>query len=145
LTWLKDGKEFTSEDISHWMAFVYQITNLTNNKKYIGKKKFYSYRMKPPLKGQKRKRKIQTESDWKDYWGSNEELKKDVETLGEDKFKREIIYLCNTISEASYYEAQLQFEKNVLLSEEYYNGIINCRINTNHLKNIKVQRLSKEK
>jgi hypothetical protein len=141
--WLYRDEEFTSDDIKHWKAFVYQITNLTNDKKYIGKKLFFKTRRKPPLKGKTRKRVEITESDWQDYWGSNEALKADVDALGKENFKREIIYLCNTKGEASYHEAALQFEREVLLREDYYNGIINCRINASHLP--KAADLSKEK
>lgn len=141
--WLYNDKEFTSEDIGHWKAFVYQITNLTNDKKYIGKKLFHKTRRKPPLKGKTKRRVEISESDWQDYWGSSDALNADVERLGVENFKREIIYLCSTKGEASYYEAALQFEKKVLLREDYYNGIINCRVSARHLP--KADDLSKEK
>lgn len=131
--WFYNNKEFTSEMIEDYVAFVYEITNLTNGKKYLGKKKFIQTRTKPPLKGKTRKRKIQKESDWMEYWGSNDKLVDDVKTLGEKNFKREILHLCKTTGEASYIEAKLQFENNVLLREDYYNGIIQCRITARHL------------
>lgn len=109
-------------------AFVYLITNLTNNRKYIGKKLAKFKKTRPPLKGKKRKRREHVESDWKEYWGSNDHLKEDVATLGPENFTREILYLCGSRGAASYMEAKLQFEHNVLLSDEYYNGIINVRV-----------------
>ena len=133
MTWTYMGQKFTSDMIEDNQAFVYQIRDLISNKKYIGKKKFWNYRMKPPLKGQKRKRKVITESDWQDYWGSNEQLKADVEKHGSNKFERVILMLCKTTGEASYYEAKLQFENDVLLREDYYNGIIQCRVTGKHL------------
>lgn len=109
-------------------AFVYLITNNTNNKKYIGKKLTTRKVTKPPLKGRKNKRRTKVESDWRDYWGSSDHLKEDVATLGEDQFTREILYYCASRGIASYIEAREQFEREVLLSDEYYNGIINVRV-----------------
>ena len=109
-------------------AFVYLITNNTNNKKYIGKKLTTRKVTKPPLKGRKNKRRSKVESDWRDYWGSSDHLKEDVATLGEDQFTREILYYCASRGIASYIEAREQFEREVLLRDDYYNGIINVRV-----------------
>jgi hypothetical protein len=109
-------------------AFVYLITNTTNDKKYIGKKLAKFKTTKPPLKGRKNKRRGFKESDWRTYWGSSDHLNEDVITLGEHKFTREILHYCPTRGIASYIEAQEQFERNVLLTDEYYNGIINVRV-----------------
>jgi len=109
-------------------GFVYLITNKTNNMKYIGKKLAKFKTTKPPLKGRKNKRRGRKESDWRTYWGSSDHLNADVKTLGEDAFTREILEYCATRGVMSYIEAELQFKHKVLLSDEYYNGIINCRI-----------------
>lgn len=109
-------------------AFVYLITNTTNNKKYIGKKLARFKTTKPPLKGRKNKRRGTKESDWRTYWGSSDHLNEDVIALGEDKFTREILHYCPTRGIASYIEAKEQFERNVLLTDDYYNGIINVRV-----------------
>ena len=109
-------------------AFVYLITKTTNNKKYIGKKLAKFKKTRPPLKGKKNKRRSKVESDWKDYWGSSDHLQQDVEQLGEDKFTREILYYCESRGIASYLEAREQFERRVLETDEYYNGIINVRV-----------------
>ena len=109
-------------------AFVYLITNTTNNRKYIGKKLAKRKVTRPPLKGKKNKRRSTKESDWRTYWGSSEHLKNDVNKLGEDKFIREILYYCPSKGSAGYLEAREQFVRNVLASDEYYNGIINVRI-----------------
>jgi len=109
-------------------AFVYLITNNDNGKKYIGKKLAKFKTTKPPLKGKKNKRRGTKESDWRDYWGSSDHLKEDVATLGPDKFTREILYFCPSRGVASYLEAREQFEREVLLTDDYYNGIINVRV-----------------
>ena len=109
-------------------AFVYLITNTTNDKKYIGKKLAKFKTTKPPLKGRKNKRRGTKESDWRTYWGSSDHLNEDVIALGEDKFTREILHYCPTRGIASYIEAKEQFERNVLLTDDYYNGIINVRV-----------------
>ena len=109
-------------------AFVYLITNTANDKKYIGKKLAKFKTTKPPLKGRKNKRRGFKESVWRTYWGSSDHLNEDVITLGEHTFTREILHYCPTRGIASYIEAQEQFERKVLLTDEYYNGIINVRV-----------------
>jgi hypothetical protein len=122
------------------VGFVYQITNLTNNRKYIGKKlaKFSKTKTRVvKLKsGEKKKKKIRTkeESDWRDYWSSSEELKKDVERLGEQNFRREILHYCNSKGMLSYMELKEQMENRVLEGDNWYNGIIQVRIHKSHLK-----------
>lgn len=127
MQWTYKGKEVKEipDDIE---GFVYIITNLTNNKKYIGKKLAKFKTTKPPLKGRKNKRRGYKESDWRDYWGSSDKLNEDVQTLGTDKFTREILYYCNSRGLMSYLEAREQFERRVLESDDYYNGIINVRV-----------------
>jgi len=115
-----------------YYGFVYNITNLETDRQYIGKKLFFSQKTKQ-VKGKKKKYKA--ESDWKDYYGSNEELQKDVSQYGYDKFYREILVLCKTKGDCSYYEAKYQFEKDVLLNpERFYNSWIMCKIHRKHLK-----------
>lgn len=109
-------------------AFVYLITNLTNDRKYVGKKLAKFKTTKPPLKGKKNKRRGYKESDWRTYWGSSDHLNNDVAELGEEQFKREILYYCPSRGVASYIEAREQFERRVLETDDYYNGIINVRV-----------------
>ena len=109
-------------------GFVYLITNLTNDKKYVGKKLARFKVTRPPLKGKKNKRRSSKESDWKTYWGSSDHLNADVVSLGEDNFTREILHYCQSRGMLSYLEAKEQFDREVLLSDEYYNGIINVRV-----------------
>ena len=114
-------------------AFVYLITNLTNNRKYVGKKLAKFRKTKPPLKGRKNKRRSTIESDWREYWGSNDHLKEDVVQLGPDNFTREILYFCPSRGVASYLEAREQFERRVLETDDYYNGIINVRVGSSQI------------
>jgi hypothetical protein len=134
--WYYNDKEFTSDDINDHIGFVYVITHLSNNKKYVGKKLFVSKRKLPPLKGKTRKRTVVKESDWQDYFGSSDEVKALVEEQGYSSFHREILHLCMSKGELSYLEAKEQFDRNVLLSDEYYNGIINCKIHRNHVRRL---------
>ena len=127
MSWTYQGKEIT-EIPDGYEGFVYLITNLTNNQKYIGKKLAKFKTTKPPLKGKKNKRRGYKESDWQTYWGSSDRLNADIAALGEDKFTREILYLCKGRGEMSYIEAREQFDRRVLETDEYYNGIINVRV-----------------
>ena len=121
------------------VGFVYLIENLTNNRKYIGKKlsKFSktTYKTVTLKNGTKKKKKIRSkiDSDWKDYWSSSDELKKDVELLGKENFKREILFYCKSKSECSYIEAREQFSRRVLETSEYYNGHVQVRVHKNHI------------
>ena len=110
------------------VGFVYLITNLTNNRKYIGKKLAKVSRTKPPLKGKKNRRRTKVESDWQTYFGSSDELNADVEQLGTENFKREILFYCSNKAQLSYIEAREQFNHKVLESDEYYNGHIRVRV-----------------
>ena len=78
--------------------------------------------------------KTRVESDWKMYYGSSREVQQLVESKGKDKYKREILKLCRTKGECSYYEAKYQFEYDVLLSDEYYNELISCKIHSKHIR-----------
>ena len=125
--WRYQGKP-VDEIPDEYEGFVYLITNLTNGRKYIGKKLAKFKTSKPPLKGKKNRRRGYKESDWKDYWGSSDKLQADVEELGTENFSREILYFCTSRAEMSYLEAKEQFDRRVLETEDYYNGIINVRV-----------------
>ena len=123
------------------VGFVYEITNLTNSRKYIGKKlaKFSktSYKTVTLKNGTKKKKKIKSkiDSDWLEYYGSSDELNKDVSTLGRECFTREILFFCKSKAECSYIEAREQFARKVLESDDYYNGQISVRVHGSHIKN----------
>jgi len=124
--WLHNGNIIDSEILDNYLGFVYLITNLTNNRKYIGKKLLKFSRTKM-LKGKKKRTSI--ESDWRDYYSSSNELVEDVNEIGNHNFKREILKLCKTKNECNYWEAKFQFENDVLLKpDEWYNGWIMVRV-----------------
>jgi hypothetical protein len=133
MSWLYQN-QIVEEIPDEYIGFVYIITNLLSGRKYIGKKlsKFSKTTQKTvKLKnGTKKKKKIRSkiESDWRDYYGSSPSLSKDIETLGTSNFTREILYYCTSKAELSYIEAREQFERRVLETDDYYNGIINLRV-----------------
>jgi hypothetical protein len=121
------------------VGFVYIITNLTSNRKYIGKKlaKFSktTYKTVKLKNGTKKKKKIRgkIDSDWREYYGSSPELTKDVLQLGQENFRRDIIFYCKSKSECSYIEAREQFANKVLESKDWYNGHIQVRVHGSHI------------
>ncbi len=125
--WLYQGKD-VNELPEDCVGFVYQITNTTNGRMYIGKKLAKFKRSRRPLKGRKNKRRYKVDSDWQDYYGSSDELTIDIKKLGKEYFKREILFYCNSKAEMSYVEAREQFARKVLESNDYYNGHIRVRV-----------------
>jgi len=130
--WFYNGEYY--DTIGDYVGFVYLITNQTNGKKYIGKKNFYFTKTRT-IKGKRKRSKV--ESDWQDYYGSNKELQADVELLGKENFKREILKLCKSKGEFGYYEAKYQFENNVLEEDNWYNTWIMVRVHKKHLTFLK--------
>jgi hypothetical protein len=120
-------------------GFVYLITNLTNNRKYIGKKlaKFSktTYKVVKLKNGKKKRQKIRSKivSDWQEYYGSSKELTADIAQIGKENFKREILFYCSSKAECSYIEAREQFSHKVLESKDYYNGQISVRVYGSHI------------
>lgn len=135
MTWFYEKKQFESSDIQDNIGFVYLIIQKETDKKYIGKKNFFSKKTMKPLKGKKRKRITKKESDWKDYYGSNKVL---AELAEKDRgqFDRIILRLCKTKGEMSYFETKFQFENDVLLRDDYFNDFIGCKIHSSHLKHL---------
>jgi hypothetical protein len=116
------------------VGFVYIITNTVSGRMYVGKKlarfKTTRYKMHTQKNGKKIRKKIRgaVASDWQEYYGSSDQLNRDVALLGRDKFQREILYYCRSKAECNYIEAREQFTRKVLESDQYYNGHIRVRV-----------------
>ena len=140
MVWLYEQKQIETlpEDC---VGFVYLITNNITGRKYIGKKlaKFSktSYKIVKLKNGNKKRKRIRSkiDSDWQLYYGSNEQLNRDIVELGADNFTREILFYCPSKAACSYIEAREQFNHRVLESDNWYNGQIVCRIHGSHIKN----------
>ena len=133
--WYYESKEY-DETPEEYQGFVYLITELDTGKKYIGKKNFWRPKVLP--KNSKRNRRVRTrvESDWRKYFGSNKEVQALVESNGIENYRRDILRLCRTKGEMSYYEAKLQFDHDVLLRDDYYNEFIGCKIHSKHIRGL---------
>ena len=116
------------------VGFVYIITNTVSGRMYVGKKlarfKTTRYKMHTQKNGKKVRKKIRgaVASDWQEYYGSSDQLNRDVESIGRDQFRREILYYCRSKAECNYIEAREQFARKVLESDQYYNGHIRVRV-----------------
>ena len=116
------------KDISKYQGFVYIIKNKVNDKYYIGKKFFWKKKTLPPLKGKKNRCHSRVESDWKDYWGSCNNLLLDIEKYGKKSFDRIILKVCFTKFDCAYDELLYQIQYDVLNDSLAYNEIINIRL-----------------
>jgi len=130
--WLYNNKQFIEEDIGDYFGFVYLIENNLNGRKYVGKK-FFTRAGTKQIKGKKKK--VRLSSGWSAYWSSSKELQEDVKKLGEENFTRTILYLCKSRSECSYRETKEIFIRDALLSENYYNSWVSCKIHKAHVLN----------
>jgi hypothetical protein len=116
------------------VGFIYIVTNTISGRMYVGKKlaqfKTTRYKMHTQKNGKKVRKKIRgaVSSDWQAYYGSSDQLNKDIELLGREKFRREILYYCRSKAELNYIEAREQFARKVLESDQYYNGHIRVRV-----------------
>ena len=121
--WLYKGKEIESieEMPEDTYGFIYEVIHNPSGRKYIGKKVLICNRTLPPLKGQKRKRKVQKESDWKTYYGSHQEIKGLIKEGKQEEFSREILQFVPTKKLLTYFECKYLFIKEVLEHNEYIN------------------------
>lgn len=131
--------------LGHWLTenvddldsksfgFVYQITNLESGRKYLGKKRLKFTRRKK-VTGRKNRKTVIKDSDWKDYTGSCDALNEDIDRLGKEKFKFEILKWCRSSGECNYWETKLIFENDALLDDTYYNTWVSCKIHSSHIK-----------
>ena len=132
MTWYfyNTPSEFTEADIGDSFGFVYLITHNPTGRKYIGKK-FFTKAATRQVKGKRKK--IRKSSDWENYWGSNKKLQEEVKTNGVDNYTREILHLCKTRSECSYWETWEIFHRHALMSDSYYNEWVSCKIRKDHV------------
>lgn len=127
----KNRNEFEVPDGA--FGFVYQITNLENGMKYIGRK--YLSKAKTTSKrvslknGTKvtKKKKSRVESDWKGYMGSCKPLLESIKKLGKDKFQFEILAFGNTKGQVNFLEEFCQMRAGVMFRDDYYNDSIGAR------------------
>ena len=141
MVWLYEQKQIDQlpEDC---VGFVYLITNNATGRRYIGKKlaKFSrtTYKVVKLKNGNKKRKKIRSkiESDWQLYYGSNDQLNKDILAQGADNFTREILFYCKSKAECSYIEAREQFSHRVLESDDWYNGQISVRVHGSHIRKL---------
>ena len=131
--WLYEGFEYTEDANINSVGFVYLITNLKTGRKYIGKKLFTAAKTRQ-VKGKKKRYRVA--SNWEKYYGSNEELNKDVKELGPEHFRREILHLCKTKGECNYLEVKEQILHGAMESDEFYNSWLYCRIHKSHVKKL---------
>ena len=128
--WIYKGKPFTEEMIQDYYGFIYCIENITNGKKYIGRK-FFTKASTKKVKGKKKK--VRSPSDWQTYYGSGEQIIEAVDSLGREHFKFEILHLCKTLGECKYVETRTLFLEDVLRTKlpngdyMFYNGNIMMR------------------
>lgn len=140
MTWYYNGEKYNPIELDPKLVygFVYIITNLETQRKYIGKKLFFFKGFKSVNKKRKR---ILKESDWKEYYGSSNALQKDIDTLGKSNFSREILHICRSKSECSYLEMHEQITRKAILLDEYYNDQIRVRVTRNQLTKYRRQLL----
>ena len=126
--WTYQGAPFTSSAIADFFGFVYRITNLQDGREYIGRKYFWKFRTP-----RGKKRKVKSESDWKNYYGSCPELKEEIQQLGRHNFSRVMLSLHKTAGKTNYEETRQLFTNNVLTealdngTPKYYNSNILSR------------------
>lgn len=107
--WMYKGKPFLSEDIGEYYGFVYCIVNVLSGRRYIGRKYFWSLR-----KPRGKTRRVRSESDWKRYYGSCDELNNERKEVGNAAFSRHILSLHTKKSLCNYEETRQLFINNVL-------------------------------
>lgn len=117
--WIYEGEVVTADTLDGYFGYVYQITDRETGKKYIGRKYIWSYRKE---KGSSKRKK--RESDWQDYYSSNDELKK-IGKETPERLHREILHLCKSKGECNYLEVAEQVKRDVLYSDHYLNDNIN--------------------
>ncbi len=128
--WKYMGTCFSGSNVGDYWGFVYNITNLTNQRQYIGRKYFWQKRKPRDTNKDKKRRRVTSESNWRNYYGSSDELKADVKKYGTESFTRTILSLHTTVGKTNYEETRQLFLNNVLIESltdgtpAYYNSNI---------------------
>lgn len=105
-------------------GFIYEVVHQPTGKRYIGKKVLEFNRKLPPLKGQKKKRSVVKESDWKTYYGSHKDIVGLIKEGKQQEFTREILQYVPSKKLLTYFECKYLFIKEVLEHNEYINDNI---------------------
>ena len=118
-------------------GFIYEVTHKPSSLKYIGKKVLYFERNKrlgkralQALREERKskgiggrvplKQKIITESDWKDYYGSHETIKKLIANHPVEQFERRILQYVSNKKQLTYFECKHLFINEVLDTRNNY-------------------------
>ena len=131
--WYYNDKVLESEDVEEYVGMVYLLENTENGRKYVGKKFFHR---KQTYQVKKKKKKKTVQSDWKNYYGSNNELLEDIKQIGKNKIKRTVLHLCKSKTQCAYYEVVEQVEREVLLREDFYNQFMGGKISGKFLERL---------
>jgi len=137
--WLFKNKVISSIDEmpQDTYGFIYLVTHIPTNRKYIGKKVLYfernvklGKRELNELKAERKakgiggrvplKKKVTKESDWKTYYGSQQEIKELVKSEKESNFKREILKFVSNKKHLTYFECKYLFINEVLENNQEY-------------------------
>ena len=123
--WLYKGK-ILKEAPDNYFGFVYLITNIKSGKKYIGRKYFGTTR-RVKVAGKKRRKVVRKDSNWREYTGSSKVLNRDIENLGKNNFRFEILIMGETKGQVNYLEENIQHRLQVIIDDTYYNDCIGSR------------------
>ena len=123
--WLYEG-EILDEVPESAFGFIYQITDLTTNRKYIGRK-YFEQKRRVKKKGQKRRKVVRKDSGWRDYTGSSKPLNEAITKNGKGKFRFEILEFGYTKGQVNYLEENIQHRLQVILDDTYYNDCVGSR------------------
>lgn len=116
------------------IGFIYQITDLVTNQKYIGRKNMTSTRRKQvkqktdPTK--KKTVRVTKASDWESYTSSSKQVNELIQLHGKQRFRFEILSAHKTKSDLNYAEVYQLVMRGALTkylpdgTPEYFNGII---------------------
>ncbi len=113
--WFYLESPFSGDDVGDYWGFVYNITNLENQRQYIGRKYFWQKRKPRATNKDRKRRRVTSESNWRNYYGSCPELKDDIAKFGKESFRRSILSLHTTVGKTNYEETRQLFLNNVLI------------------------------